>query len=68
MLVMHFTENRDLKEIARAFGVDQHGYRTFLRRFHAVLASIRKGLAKRGFEEMPPWHEEVSGRALDGGE
>jgi hypothetical protein len=35
---MHFAERRPLTEVAAAMGVDAHGYATFVRRFHGVLA------------------------------
>lgn len=66
MLEMHFVEQRPLTEVAAAMGVDAHGYSSFVRRFHGVLASLRDGLAKRGIKERPPWREEVSGHVLAG--
>jgi DNA-directed RNA polymerase specialized sigma24 family protein len=64
MIEMHFGERKPLTEVAAAMGVDKQGYRTFVRRFHEVLATLREGLARRGMREMPPWREDASGRAL----
>lgn len=64
MLELRFGEQRPLTEVAAVMGVDARGYRTFVRRFHAVVAALREGLEKRGIRELPPWREAVSGRAL----
>ena len=64
MLEMHFAQGMPLTEVAAAMGVGGPGYRTFVRRFHDVLASLREGLRERGIGERPPWREEVSGHAL----
>jgi DNA-directed RNA polymerase specialized sigma24 family protein len=65
MLEMHFAQRMPLTEVAAAMGVEGSKYRTFVRRFHEVLASLRDGLRKRGIAEMPSWREGVSGRALE---
>jgi hypothetical protein len=69
-LDLHFGQRLPLTQVAAAMGVDTAaGYRTFVRRFHAVLASLREGLERRGIRELPPWRADVSGHALgDGGE
>jgi hypothetical protein len=68
MLEMHFVERVPLTEVAAAMGVDDSGYRTFVRRFHELLASLRDGLYRRGIMEIPAWREDLSGHALrDGG-
>jgi len=64
MIEMRFGKQMPLTEVAAAMGVDERGYRTFVRRFHAAVAAVREGLRQRGIRELPPWREGVSGRAL----
>jgi len=68
MLEMYFVERKSLAQVATAMGVDERRHKTFARRFDQVLASLRAGLLARGICEMPPWQEDVSGRALGGEE
>ena len=66
MIELRFVEEKTLAEVAAAMGVHARGYRTFVRRYHELLASLREGLSARGIREMPPWIEEVSGHTLGG--
>jgi DNA-directed RNA polymerase specialized sigma subunit len=68
MLEMYFVERKSLAQVATAMGVDERRHKTFARRFDQVLASLRAGLLARGICEMPPWQEDMSGRALRGEE
>lgn len=64
MIDLHFVERIPLTQVAAVMGGDKVSYWVFVRRFHEVMAALRRGLERRGIAEAPPWMEGISGNAL----
>jgi DNA-directed RNA polymerase specialized sigma24 family protein len=66
ILERHFRAKQPLAKIAAHKGVKPPQYRTFVRDFRRLLATLEKHLRALGMTEMPEWSPDISGSALGG--